>query len=189
MNELIIEVNSKNKTGFGFRAYAETYDQMEIMDKIKTALKNDKKERNKIIDECIEKITKEYEEVKQNESAGDMWSIDELHGIEITYESCIYVLETMKGLETQTIKGGQVDLLVIPQKLLKEIAKIMEIEVDFTNKNNNGDYPPMDKYGFLAYLKDEFMEDNQFNAEKIVKITRLLDKNNISIENLKFLSV
>ena len=39
MNELIIEVNSKNKTGFGFRAYAETYDQMEIMDKIKTALK------------------------------------------------------------------------------------------------------------------------------------------------------
>lgn len=124
MNELIIEVNSKNKTGFGFRAYTETYNQMEIMDKIKNAL-----------------------------------------------------------------KGGQVDLLVIPQKLLKQIAEIMEIEVDFTNKKNNDDYPPMDKFGLLAYLKDDFMNDNQFNAEKIVKIVRLLDKNNIPIERLKFFSV
>ena len=59
MNELIIEVNSKNKTGFGFRAYAETYDQMEIMDKIKTALKGGqvdllvKPQITKIIDKAI----------------------------------------------------------------------------------------------------------------------------------------
>ena len=87
------------------------------------------------------------------------------------------------------ILSNPLEHLVIPQKLLKQIAKIMEIEVDFTNKKNNDDYPPMDKFGLLAYLKDDFMNDNQFNAEKIVKIVRLLDKNNIPIENLKFLSV
>lgn len=79
-----------------------------------------------------------------------------------------------------------VDLLVIPQKLLKQIAKIMEIEVDFNGKNESFD---MDEFGLKAYLKEDFWDDRQFKAVKIIEIVRLLEKNNIPIERLKFLSV
>lgn len=88
--------------------------------------------------------------------------------------------------KTLTTKVGQLDLLVIPQKLLKQIAKIMEIEVDFNGKNESFD---MDEFGLKAYLKEDFWDDRQFKAVKIIEIVRLLEKNNIPIERLKFLSV
>lgn len=88
--------------------------------------------------------------------------------------------------KTLTTKVGQLDLLVIPQKLLKQIAKILEIEVDFSGKNEEFG---MDVYGLKAFLKEDFWEDRQFTTEKIVKVIRLLEKNNMPIENLKFLSV